>query len=145
MRPPIDERATVIVRETLPEFEGRYLDLLDLYGEDLTPEAVLNELAEFAAELLADGDDEETLERVCAAVEAVAVELGADGKDLVAFCFLDQLPLFALEAIYSYLHPATETILELLGRDLLSDDPGEPPQGASESVFEPPPSPWAGG
>jgi hypothetical protein len=125
MRPPIDDRATTILRDNLPEFEGRLLDLSDLYGEDLTPQVVFNDLAEFASELLAEGEDEGSLERVCAALELVALEPGADGTGVVAFCFLDQLPPFALEAIRSYLHPVTETILELVDQDLLYEDDGE--------------------
>ena len=57
----------------------------------------------------------DTLERCFAALELVAVEPGADGTGLVAFCFLDQLPPFALEMARSYLAPVTETILELSG------------------------------
>lgn len=139
MRPPIDDRAITIVRQNVPEFESRYLDLLELYGEDLTPEAVLNELAEFATGILADGDDEETLERVCLAIEAVAVEPGVDGRYLVAFCFFDQLPAFFLEAIYAYLHPVTETILERLNKDLVSDGGAASAPSLSEWLSEPTP------
>ena len=58
-------------------------------------------------------------------MELVAVEPGADGTGLVAFCFLDQLPAFALERVRSYLHPVTATILELVEQDLLYEDDGE--------------------
>jgi hypothetical protein len=76
-------------------------------------------------ELLQLGDREETLERCFAALELVAAEPGADGTGLVAFCFLDQLPPFALERIHSYLEPVSETILELVEQDLLYEDDGE--------------------
>ncbi len=47
MRPPADERAVRILRENVPEFENHYLDLKDIYDEDLTPQVVFNDLAEF--------------------------------------------------------------------------------------------------
>ena len=125
MRPPVDDRAVRTLREIVPEFEDHYLDLLDIYDEDLTPQVVFNELADFVTELLQDGDREDTLERCFAAVELVAVEPGADGTGLVAFCFLDQLAPFALEMTRSYLEPITETILELVDQDLLYEDDGE--------------------
>jgi hypothetical protein len=114
-----------ILRENVPEFEHHYLDLLDIYDEDLTPQVVFNELADFVAELVQLGDHEETLERCFAALEQVAVEPGADGTGLVAFCFLDQLPPFVLEQVRSYFLPITETILELVEQDLLYEDDGE--------------------
>lgn len=55
----------------------------------------------------------------------MAVEPGADGTELVAFCFLDQLPPFAMERIREYLEPVTETILERLEEDLIYEDDGE--------------------
>ncbi len=125
MRPPMDDRAVRILRENVPEFENHYLDLLDIYDEDLTPQVVFNELADFVTELLKSGDHEDTLERCFAALELVAVEPGADGTGLVAFCFLDQLPPFALERTRGYLEPVTETILELVEQDLLYEDDGE--------------------
>ena len=111
----------------MPEFEDHYFDLLDIYDEDLTPQVVFNELADFVTGLLQDGEREDTLERCFAAVEIVAIEPGADGTGLVAFCFLDQLPPFALEMARSYLEPVTETILELVEQDLLYEDDGELP------------------
>ncbi|MGO9333944.1 MAG: hypothetical protein ACLQCU_07840 [Acidimicrobiales bacterium] len=125
MRPPGDDRAVRILREKVPEFESHYLDLADIYDEDLTPQVVFNELADFVTELLQLGDREETLERCFAALELVAVEPGADGTGLVAFCFLDQLAPLALERIRSYLDPVSETILELVEQDLLYEDDGE--------------------
>ena len=125
MRPPVDERAIRILRENVPEFDDNFLDLLDIYDEDLTPQVVFNELADFVTELLQNGDHEDTLERCFAALELVAVEPGADGTGLVAFCFLDQLPPFALERARSYLEPVTETILELVEQDLIYEDDGE--------------------
>ena len=98
---------------------------MDIYDEDLTPQVVFNELAEYVTELVQLGDREETLERCFAALELVAVEPGGEGTGLVAFCFLDQLPPFAIERIRGYLEPVTETILERLEADVLYEDDGE--------------------
>ena len=134
MRPPVDERAIRILRENVPEFDDNFLDLLDIYDEDLTPQVVFNELADFVTELLQNGDHEDTLERCFAALELVAVEPGADGTGLVAFCFLDQLAPFALEMARSDLEPVTGTILELVEQDLLYEDDGEPALLASDRL-----------
>lgn len=134
MRPPLDDRAVHILRDNVPEFEEIYLDLLEIFDEDLTAQVVFNELADFVTELLKLRDREEVLERCFAALELVAREPGADGTGLVAFCFLDQLPHFALEESRSYLGPVSETILELLDGDLLYEDDGETALLASDRV-----------
>jgi len=127
MRPLVDDRAVTILRTTIPEFEDHYLDLLDIYDEDLTPQVVFNELADLVTELLHERDREETLERCFNAVECVAVTPGIDATELVAFCFLDQLPPFALLRAREYAGPRTDALLVGLERDLLFDD--DPPVG----------------
>jgi len=134
MRPPADDRAIPILRQNVPEFENHFRDLVDIYDEDLTPQVVFNELADFVTDLLQRGDHEEVLERCFSALESVAVEPGADGTGLVAFCFLDQLPAFVLDSIRCYLHPVSETILELVEQDLLYEDDGETALLASDRV-----------
>ena len=125
MRPPVDERAVRILREHVPEFENHYLDLVDIYGEDLTPQVVFNELADFVTEMVQLGDRDETIARCFAALELVAVEPGVDGTELIAFCFLDQLPPFALDRVRGCLEPVTETIFDEADQDDLYDDDGE--------------------
>lgn len=122
MRPPEDGRAIAILLERVPEFESAYLDLLDIYDEDLTAQVVFNELAEFVTALFEDAEDEEVLEGCFEALERVASQPGGEGTTLVAFCFFDHLSSTALETARSYLHPVSETILELLDEDLIADD-----------------------
>lgn len=122
MRPPEDDHAIAILRDRVPEFEDAYRDLHDIFDEDLTAQVVFNELAEFVATLFEEAEDEDVIERCFEALEQVATQPGGDGTTLVAFCFLDQLPFWALESARSYLHPVCETILELLDEDLVSDD-----------------------
>jgi len=125
MRLPADQRAVRILRENVPEFENHYLDLVDIYDEDLTAQVVFNEFADFVTELIQLGDRDDTIERCLAALELVAAEPGVDGTELVAFCFLDQLPPFALERIRRHLAPVTEVILDRLEQDVLYEDDGE--------------------
>jgi hypothetical protein len=114
MRPPIDDSAIAILRSKLPEFEDHYLDLLDIYDEDLTPEIVLMELADFVANLVITGG-EEMLERCCAAVEDLAAGT-ADGPELVSYCFLNELPLGSRQAVGSYLGRVSSHLAELMYR-----------------------------
>src|ERR1022692_2435233 len=79
MRPPIDDEAIEILREEVPEFELAYLDLLDIYDEDLTPEVVFMELADFVIGLLAVSSDDEDVERCFGAIELVATTV-EDGR-----------------------------------------------------------------
>ena len=120
MRPPEDDRAIAILRERVPEFESAYRDLLEIFDEDLTAQVVFNELAEFVTSLFEEAEDEEVLERCFEALEQVASE--PEGTTLVAFCFFDHLPGWALESSRSYLHPVSETIVEMLDEDLIADD-----------------------
>ena len=122
MHPPVDQRAIAIVRETVPEFENHYLDLLDIYGEDLIPQVIFNELADFVTDLLQADDDDATLDRCFDALERVALEPTVDGTELVAFNFLLLLPPFAIEMASDYMGPATEVLWDLLERDLIDDD-----------------------
>ena len=112
MRPPVDDRAVQILRENVPEFENHYLDLLDIYDEDLTPQVVFNELADFVTAMIHLDDRDETIERCCAALELIAVEPGIDRTELIAFCFLDQLPPFAFQRVRGLLEPVTASIFE---------------------------------
>lgn len=120
MRPPIDDTAPTILRAALPEFEDHYLDLVDIYDEDLTPEIVLMELADFVSNLLAGGRCEATLERCLAAVDDVAVSTD-DGPELVAYAFLNELPLPTRAAVAPYLGPVAAELAErLFSREGLS-------------------------
>lgn len=130
MRPNVDDRAVRILRAALPEFEDCYLDLVEIYDEDLTPHVVFSELAEFVGNLLDEDDDEELLERCFTAVEAVATTPGLDSVEVVGYGFLDGLRPDSLEMANAYLGPATERILagldsgelEMQGEDLSGDD-----------------------
>ncbi len=72
MRPPTAEEAVAVLRRDLPEFEERYADLQELYGEDLSSEVVLMELADFVTVLLVGCGSAGTLDRCFAAADEIA-------------------------------------------------------------------------
>jgi hypothetical protein len=113
MRPLIDDVAITILRHEVPEFEDHYLDLTDIYDEDLTPEIVLMELADFVANIVAGAGSEASLERCLAAIEEVASSTD-DGIELVAYSFLNELPLGTRAAISSYLGPVAANLAQRL-------------------------------
>ena len=109
MRPPTDDTAVALLRRHIPEFEDQYLDLVDIYDEDLTPEIVFMELADYVANLLVSDESEESLERCLAAVEHV-VALSGDGATLVASTFVNELPVAFRGAARSYFGPVTDQL-----------------------------------
>jgi hypothetical protein len=133
VRPEIDDAAITLVRSHLPEFEDHYLDLVDIYDEDLTPEIVLMELADFVANLVAAGGSEVSLERCLAAVDDVASNTD-DGRELVAYSFLIELPLGTRAAVSSYFGPVAAQLAErLYGGDRI-EDAGHERRGAAAST-----------
>lgn len=135
MRPPIDDTAITALRSELPEFEDHYLDLLDIYEEDLTPEIVLMELADFVANLVVTGDREAMLERCMAAVENLAAGT-EEGPEVVAFAFLNEIPLGSREVVRGYLGPVSTHLARLVYRGESLDDM-TPPDGGSPARAEP--------
>lgn len=133
MRPEIDDAAITLLRSHLPEFEDHYLDLVDIYDEDLTPEIVLMELADFVANLVAGGGSEVSLERCIAAVDDVASST-EDGCELVAYSFLNELPLGTRAAVSSYLGPVVAHLAERLYGDGGIEDVGQGRPAAAAST-----------
>lgn len=111
MRPHVDETPIRALLLALPEFEANYLDLVELYDEDLTPQVVFSELAEMVGGLLEEDDDEELLERCFDAVETVAATPGVDCTEVIAYAFLDNLTPAARDLAGSWLGPRTAAIL----------------------------------
>ena len=119
MRPRVDDRAVEMLRREVPEFEPCYLDLVDIYDEDLTPHAVFTELADFVTNLLDEGDPDELVEKVISAVEEIAGTPGIDVAETVGFAFLDGLRPDVLALIADRVGPTTERVLnDLLAGEL---------------------------
>jgi hypothetical protein len=113
MRPLVDDAAITLLRTGLPEFEGHYLDLVDIYDEDLTSEIVLMELADFVANLVTGVGNDATLERCLTAIDELAANTD-DGPELVAYSFLNELPLGTRGAIAPYFGPVAAHLAERL-------------------------------
>ncbi|MGD0084469.1 MAG: hypothetical protein ABSD78_14925 [Acidimicrobiales bacterium] len=113
MRPPVDDSVTALLRSRLPEFDDHYLDLADIYGEDLTSEIVLMELADYVANLIVGGRGEATLERCFAALDELAA-YGDGGPELVAYSFLNELPPATREAAAGYFGPMAARLAQCL-------------------------------
>jgi hypothetical protein len=130
MRPNIDNTSVSILRNAVPEFEACYLDLLDIYDEDLTPQVVFTELADFVSNLLDEGAMPEVVEKCFAALEKIATTPGVDTAETVGYSFLDGLRPDILDQIGEYLGPAVDRVLadleagalELQGEDLSAED-----------------------
>jgi hypothetical protein len=106
-----------VMRSVLGDlFEAEYLELLDLYGEDLSEGVVLHAFAELLESLLARGE-EAALERCCQALEVLANGPTAAGADSAYLGVVLILSPPALERLRSYLHPTSEELLEAVERE----------------------------
>lgn len=143
VRPPVDDSLIALLRSRLPEFDNHFLDLRDIYDEDLTPEIVLMELADFVANLIVGGRGEGTLERCFEALEGLAAS-GQDGPELLAYSFLGELPLTTRDAAAAYFGPAVVNLARCLADGSVEEylaslrragegDPG-PAAGAGEGT-----------
>ncbi|MGO9557755.1 MAG: hypothetical protein ACLPQS_11905 [Acidimicrobiales bacterium] len=118
--PPFDpdevtlQCAPVIRAALAPEFEEYYLDLEDLYEEDLTDDIVLNELADFFSDLIASGGPEPLIERCCDAFEAICNDEGIDSVTTLYDQVLVALSARTLERARPFFGPATERLLARL-------------------------------
>jgi hypothetical protein len=113
MRPLIDDAAITLLRGEVPEFEDNYRDLVEIYDEDLTPEIILMELADFVATLVSSGGSEGILERCLMAIDGVAAGTD-DGPELVAYSFLNELPIGTRAAIAPYFGPVAANLADRL-------------------------------
>jgi len=113
MRPPAADQAVAILRRQVPEFEERFLDLVELYGEDLTAEAVFMELADFVTGLLVSCGAPGTLDRCFSAADEVVRTL-AGGRELVGYALLNEVPPGARPLAEPHLSTAMTTLLERL-------------------------------
>jgi hypothetical protein len=128
MRPHIDDTSVRVLLKALPEFETNYLDLVEIYDEDLTPQVVFSELAEMVSDLLEEDEDEELLESCFQAVETVATTPGVDVAEVIGYAFLQGMRPSARELADSWAGPTTASVLQELdactldlGDDLLTD------------------------
>ncbi|HLI16080.1 MAG TPA: hypothetical protein VKV23_08540 [Acidimicrobiales bacterium] len=113
MRPPNDLRAVAILLDALPELRPVVRSLAAELDDDLTAESVLAELAQLVG-LLLDARDEERLEAVCAALEALATTPDVGAEELIGYGFFLALDGDVIEGLDAYLGPASARILAAL-------------------------------
>src|SRR5437667_103483 len=118
MRPTIDDveqRAVAELRHAVPELEDRYLELVDIYEDDLGADVVFGELADLVNDIVQGrGGDEGLLGRCLDVVESLAETGDPDSDEIVAFYFLDQLSPGTLARVTSLLGEHTLDVLDRL-------------------------------
>jgi hypothetical protein len=129
MRPTIDDveqRAVAELRQAVPELEDRYLELVDIYEDDLGADVVFGELADLVNDIVLGRDgDEALLGRCLDVVESLAETGDPDADEIVGFYFLDQLSPGTLAGVTSSLGEHTVDVLDRLE----TGDLGEPERG----------------
>jgi hypothetical protein len=128
MRPTIEgveQRAVDELRQTVPELEDRYGELVDIYEDDLGADVVFGELADLVNDVvLGKEGDEALLDRCLDVVESLAETGERDADEIVGFYFLDQLSPGALARITSRLSEHTLDVLDRLETGDLGDPEG---------------------
>ena len=122
-------RAVRVLLDELPEAAATVAGLAEDFDDGLSAHSVFAEIAAVASQILerapTDMQDEELLERIFAAVEAVAATPGADVVTTVAYGFLDELGPGAYDRALPYCGPATERLALLLEQDALEEEGGD--------------------
>jgi len=125
MRPTIDDveqQAVAELRQAVPEMEDRYLELVDIYEDDLGADVVFGELADLVNDIvLGREDDEALLGRCLDVVESLAERGDPDADEIVGFYFLDMLSPGTLARITSSLGEHTLDVLDRLESGELGD------------------------
>jgi hypothetical protein len=107
-----DEVKTVL--EAVPEFRGRYLELVELADDDPGATEAFCELADFVAELATGLEQFGPLLKKClVAVEQVASSSG-DAEELVGWSFLDCLSIDTRRILLPWLGRSTLAVLETI-------------------------------
>jgi hypothetical protein len=126
MQPTIDDieqRAVAELRQAVPELEDRYLELVDIYEDDLGADVVFGELADLVNDIVLGRDGDEALLGRCRdVVESLAETGDPDADEIVGFYFLDRLSPGTLARVTSSLGEHTLDVLDRLE----SGDLGEP-------------------
>jgi hypothetical protein len=111
--PDATHRRALQLCSDVPEMGERYLELVDLFEDDLGDLELLGAVADLVSEELREHDESTVVDGCLAFVEQSAEE---DDTDAVTYGFLDQLEPEALLAIAPMLGPRTAALLEGLTR-----------------------------
>jgi hypothetical protein len=128
MRPTIEgveQRAVAELRQSVPELEDRYDELVDIYEDDLGADVVFGELADLVSDVVVGKEGGEALlDRCLDVVESLAETGDPDADEIVGFYFLDQLSPGALNRVTSRLGEHTLDVLDRLESGDLGDPEG---------------------
>ena len=118
----IEHRAIATLRQAVPEMEDRYLDLVDIYEDDIGADVVFGGLADLVNDIvLGHEHDGRVLGRCLDLVEWLA-ELGdPDADEIVGYFFLDLLSPGTLAGVRSMLGEHTLDVLDRLESGTLGD------------------------
>lgn len=105
---------TRAILEAVPEFVGRFLNLLAQADADPGAAAVFTELADFiACEIAQGGGSATVLARCTVGLEQVAAE-SEDAEELVTWAFFDHLCAADLRVLEPWLGPLARSLLDRL-------------------------------
>ncbi|MDA8393460.1 MAG: hypothetical protein M0Z87_11840 [Actinomycetota bacterium] len=133
-----DDRLARKLLAALPFLAERCADLAVETGERPSPSEIFGEAAVAVGEALEDrGPD--CVGEVMEVIEDLVAEAGAEGRELIAYCFLDaMLPGTAARAA-AYFGPLTEHLREALDSGTLEDvdglEDGDGPEDGPEDRF----------
>lgn len=103
--------AAEVIGARLPEFEETCRELAELYEEDLSDEIVLNELADFIADLVLSEQDVELIERCSELLEELMTLPGLDPLATVYDQVIACLPAGIRLRLRPYLGPLVDAML----------------------------------
>jgi hypothetical protein len=112
--PPARAAEVETLLAAVPEFLGRYAELVELADDDPGANEAFCELADFVAELAAGLEQfRPVLTRCLEAVENVAAD-SDEAEELVGWSFLDYLPIETRRILLPWLGPSTLSVLEAI-------------------------------
>ena len=108
------QREVAVLLRGVPEFAGRYLELVELADGIPGANEAFADLAEYVAELVTGLEQfRPVLSKCLSAIEEVATT-SDDAEELVGWSFLDYLSIDARRALLPNLGPRTLSILEAI-------------------------------
>ncbi len=95
------------------DFECTFLDLVRIYGEDLTDEILFDELADYLSDaVMSPFAEDKVIERCCQALDELCTTPGIDPVRMVYGRVLGDLSPVVLQRLRSYLGPRLEALLD---------------------------------
>jgi len=110
--PAIESPEVRVLLREVPEFAGRYVELVEAGDGHPGANEAFSELADYVAELASGLEQFRPLLARCLTVVERVATASEDAEELVGWCFLDYLSLDTRRAVLPWLGPNTLSILE---------------------------------